>query len=92
MIDGEQMWMLGMAQADDRTVTMEVLYPTGFTPWGGSFDPNDVTLETWGTWTLTWTDCDTLVFEFSSEVEGYGSGTRNYSRLTTLLGSQCPAF
>jgi hypothetical protein len=90
--DGRQMWMFGVAEASDKTVTMEVVYPTGFTAWGGAFDPEDVALEAWGTWTLTWTGCDTLVFEYNSSVDGYGSGTRNYARLTKLLGSECPAF
>jgi hypothetical protein len=90
--DGRQMWMFGVAEAGDKTATMDVVYPTGFTPWGGAFDPADVTLEAWGSWTLTWTDCDTLVFEYDSSVEGYGSGTRNYTRLTKLLGSECPVF
>ena len=45
--------MFGVAEASDKTVTMEVVYPTGFTAWGGAFDPEDVALEAWGTWTLT---------------------------------------
>jgi hypothetical protein len=58
----------------------------------GTSRPRAVALETWGTWTLTWTDCDTLVLDYDSGVEGYGSGTRNCTRLTKLLGSECPAF
>lgn len=89
---GKQMWMFGVAEADDKTVTMDVVYPTGFTPWGGDFDPADVALGDWGTWTLTWTDCNSLEFEYDSSVPGYGSGNRDYTRLTQLLGTQCPAF
>ena len=90
--DGQQVWMFGVAEADDKTVTMEVVYPTGFTPWGAAFDADEVVLESWGTWTLTWSACDTLVFEYQSNIPGYGSGTRNYTRLTSLLGGECPAF
>jgi hypothetical protein len=90
--DGRQMWLFGVAEASDKTVTLDVVYPTGFTPWGGDFDPTDVALAAWGTWTLTWTGCDTLTFEYASTVPGYGSGSRNYTRLTKLLGTQCPAF
>ncbi len=90
--NGQQMWMFGVAESDGQSVTMEVRYPTGFTRWGAAFNAGDVVLESWGTFTITWTDCNTLVFEYSSGLPGYGSATRNYQRLSNLLGLDCPVL
>jgi len=90
--NGQQMWIFGVAQSDGQSVTMDVLYPTGFTRWGAAFDSGEVVLESWGTFTLTWSDCDNLVFEYSSELPGYGSATRNYQRLSNLRGLDCPVL
>jgi len=90
--NGNQMWIFGVGQSDGKTVTIDALYPTGFTSWGSSFDMDQVVLEPWGTFTLTWTDCNTLAFEYTSEVSGYGSAARGYSRLTSLSGLACPDF
>jgi len=90
--DGNQFWLFGQAAANGKTVTMNVVYPSEFTSWGRGFNPDDVALDTWGTFTLTWTDCNTLTFQYNSSVEGFGSGTRNYVRLSTLAGTSCPAF
>jgi len=48
------------------------------------YDPNDFKVTPRGAFTLTRTDCDTLVFDYDSDVEGYGSATRNYTRLSKL--------
>ena len=87
-----QFWVLGIATPDGNTVTMEALYPSAFTAWGRAFNPNDITLASWGTFTLTWTECNAVVFEYASTVPGFGSATRNYNRLTTLSGTACPEF
>jgi hypothetical protein len=90
--NGDQMWIFGVGQSDGKTVTIDAVYPTGFTSWGGEFDPDEVVLSPWGTFTLTWTDCSTLTFEYASNIDGYGNATRNYSRLTSLNGLTCPDF
>jgi hypothetical protein len=90
--EGNQLWLFGQAPSNGKAVTLTALYPTAFTPWGRGFDADDVSLESWGTFTLTWTDCNSMTFEYNSTVEGYGSGTRNYTRLSTLAGVTCPAF
>ena len=89
---GNQMWIFGTGTANGKSVTIDALYPTGFTSWGSGFDPGEVTLESWGTFMLTWTDCDHLQFQYASTVNGYGSATRNYQRITHLAGLDCPEF
>jgi len=90
--NGEQMWIFGSAKASGNTVTIDALYPTGFNAWGDGFDASQVMLSPWGTFTLTWNDCNTLTFEYASNVQGYGSATRNYQRITQLSGVDCPVF
>ena len=89
---GNQMWMFGVAEAVGKSVTMDVVYPIGFPSWGGAFDPGQLILANWGSFTLSWTDCDTLVFEYDSMIAGYGSATLNYVRLSSLSGLDCPVF
>ena len=90
--DGNQFWLFGQAAANGKSVTMNAIYPTVFTPWGRNYKPNDVSLEQWGTFTLTWTDCNTMTFQYSSTVGDFGAATRNYTRLSALAGTDCPAF
>lgn len=87
-----QFWVLGQAAADGNTVTINALYPSAYTSWGSGFNPGDITLSPWGTFTLTWTECNALTFAYASSVAGFGSATRNYTRLTTLSGTSCPEF
>ncbi len=87
-----QLWLLGIGEPDGMTVTMDALYAASVTTWGRDFDADEVSIETWGTFTLTWTACGTLVFEYTASVGTYGSATRNYSRLSTLADTSCPDF
>lgn len=88
--NGEQMWITGTGTSNGNSVTINALYPTGFTSWGSDFDAGQVQLSPWGTFTLTWTDCNSLTFQYASNLPAYGSATRNYSRLTSLAGLDCP--
>jgi len=89
---GDQMWIFGTGQPEGHSVTIDALYPTGFTAWGGAFDPADFALSPWGRMTLDYTDCDHLTFAYDSAVDGYGSAIRAYSRLSSLQGLGCPEF
>ena len=71
---------------------MDALYPSTYTSWGSGFDADDITLSDWGTFALTWTDCNTMTFEYTSPIAGFGSATRSYARLSTLSGTACPEF
>ena len=91
-LDGNQYWVLGVAPPDGKSVTMEALYPSAWSRWGSQFDPDEVELSTWGDFTLTWTSCNELTFAYHSDLPGFGSATRNYTRITNLAGTSCPAF
>jgi len=91
-MQGNQLWLFGQAAANGKSVTMSAVYPTGFTPWGRNYDPDEVSLDAWGTFTLNWTGCNTLSFQYTSDVAGFGSAMRNYTRLSKLAGTNCPSF
>ncbi len=90
--DDNQMWLIGIGQASGKSVTMDALYPATFSRWGADYDTADVTISNWGSFTLNWSDCDQLAFDYISTVAGFGSASRAYSRLSRLSGTQCPGF
>ncbi|MGB7451823.1 MAG: NBR1-Ig-like domain-containing protein [Lysobacterales bacterium] len=89
---GNQFWTLGIGDSSGKSVTIEAIYPSSWTRWGSAFNPDDVVLSPWGTFTLTWTGCDSVTFEYDSVVPGFGAATRNYTRISKFLGTSCPAF
>ncbi len=90
-LNGEQFWVFGLGTPDGDTVTMDALYPAVPTSWGSGFDPDEISLESWGSFTLTWANgCNAVTFEYDATLAGYGSATRNYSRLTRLAETSCP--
>ena len=89
-LNGDQFWTFGLGTATGDSVTINALYPAASTVWGRDFNPNDVDLQTWGTFDLTWTDCNTLEFDYSSSVSSYGSGSLDYTRVSTLHGTAWP--
>jgi len=90
--DGNQFWMFGQGPSDGNSVTMTAIYPEAFTPWGREYNPADVAFADWGTFTLTWTGCNAMTFDYDSLLAGFGAGSRNYTRLSTLAGTSCPQF
>ena len=64
--NGNQLWLLGIGTPNGNTVTMDALYASAYTPWGRNFNAADVSIDTWGTFTLTWTACNSVTFEYAS--------------------------
>lgn len=92
---GLQRWITGTGRPstpDGKTVTIDALYPVESTRWGRNFDADEIRLAPWGTFTLTWSDCNNLEFSFNSNLINYGSGTYQYQRLTRLAETECPDF
>jgi len=88
--DGNQFWTIsGDVQVDGSTVTASMLYPAQGTSFGQNFNPNEVVLEEWGTMTLEYNDCASLVLGYDSSLEGFGQGSYNYQRLTSISGTSC---
>lgn len=91
-LDGKQFWTFGIGTPDGKSVTIDALYASGTTAWGSQFNPEDVVLSPWGTIILTWTACDAVTFDYDSVVAGFGSATRQYTRISNLASTACPAY
>jgi hypothetical protein len=92
--DGRAYWIVGGADiaVGVRTVTLPTRYLSngGF---AGNFNPNQVTNEAWGSVTLSFPDCNTMVLLFASTHNNAavpaGSGNRTWTRLTDINGLVC---
>ncbi len=89
---GNQFWTFGIGTPQGKSITIEARYASGTTSWGSDFNPDEVVLTPWGTITLNWTSCDSISFSYESIVAGFGSATRDYTRISTLAGTECPDF
>jgi len=87
---GFPLWLISDgAMVDGDTVTAPMVYPAHGTAFGDGFDPNEIDLQPWGTVTLHYTDCDHMDFSYDSTVDGFGSGSFDYVRLTQPAGTEC---
>ncbi len=87
-LDGEQRWLLGNAPitGDRASVPMIVTRGAQFPP---GFDPQDVERTPWGTLQFQVEGPDRARIDWQSTVEGFGSGSLQLQRLTSLLGHAC---
>ncbi|HKJ16036.1 MAG TPA: hypothetical protein VJ984_01640 [Xanthomonadales bacterium] len=86
---GKQAWFYNVGSVEGDTITFELLLPSG-ADFGPGFDSDAMNYPTWGTVTFTFSDCNTAAVNYASEIEGYGNGTLEVSRLTQLSGLACP--
>ena len=89
---GNQFWTINNTETttvDRKMVTAPMLYPVSGTPFGSNFNPDDIVLQTWGTLTLDYGNCDSMTFSYNSTLDEFGAGSYNYIRLTTLAGTSC---
>lgn len=88
--EGRPVWLISdSATVEGSTVTAPMLYPAQPTAFGPDFDASEISLEPWGTLTLDYSSCDTVELDFESDVEGFGSGSLIYRRLTQPAGTEC---
>jgi hypothetical protein len=87
-LDGEQVWMLGIAPLIDNQaeVTLQIYSGADFPP---DFDSGSVLQPVWGTVSIEFTGPDTASASWTSDFEGYGDGSIELVRLTKLEGHQC---
>lgn len=88
--DAEQMWLIGVGQANGTRVSFdEVLKPEGAV-FGPGFNPNDVVLEPWGSLQFDFSGCNAANVTWMPDSTGYSDGQRSVTRLTSLAGLVCP--
>ena len=85
----EQSWFGGLGTYNGTTATITAVDQTTGGRFIPNFDPSKIVNNTWGTLTLTFTDCDHGRVDFASTL-GYGSGSMNLTRLTRPAGVACP--
>ena len=83
---GNQAWILAVGTINGNTITFgDALLPSG-ARFGANFDPADVVLQSWGSLTMSFTDCNTGAMSYSGL---YGSGSQQLVRLTAIDGLPC---
>jgi len=86
--NGNQVWLIGVAQQSGNTLTAEMKMTSG-PVFGVDFDPDALSKQDWGSLSMTFTSCDTATLEYSSSLEGFNEGMLDLERLTTLSGLKC---
>jgi hypothetical protein len=85
---GNQMWILAQGPVNGDTATLTASVTSG-PVFGADYDPADYVIEEWGTITMVFTSCKAGTATYNS-TKGYGSGTTDLARLTSITGSSCP--
>jgi plastocyanin len=89
---GDPSWIVGLGPINGDQATLQATQTVG----GGArfpphFDPNDAHAESWGLLTFTFSDCNHAHVDWSSTIQGYGSGGMDLTRLTQPVGVICSA-
>ncbi len=87
--DGRQAWTVGIGQREGNRLVIDDNRITRGTRFGTSFNAGDVERLPWGSLTLDFGSCGTATVSYASTVPGYGNGTREAARLTTIAGAPC---
>lgn len=91
-LNGRQVWILAvgdvMQEAEGQSAVMTAWIYEGndFPP---RFDSNQLEEIPWGEIRMYFIGCDDAVIEWESIIEGYGSGSLEVQRLTTISGTTC---
>ncbi len=86
---GEQAWVFGVGSVNEtRFEFPEIFMPVG-TVFGETFDPAAVTMQPWGSLSLTFDTCGFGVMNYRSGIEDWGSGWLTLEPLTRLDGHAC---
>ena len=87
-LDGQQVWMLGIAPLVDGIADVPLsIYSGGDFP--PNFDPASVLETPWGTVSFEFTGPNAASASWSSDFEGFGDGSIQLERLTTLEDHVC---
>jgi hypothetical protein len=87
--DGHRRWFFDVGSIENGRLVFNNLRSTRGGVFGPDFDPDAVQRLPWGTLELD-IDCDGGTATYDSSEEGFGSGTLNLVRLTSIDGLTCP--
>lgn len=87
--DGKQAWTVGSGVREGTRVRIADNRIARGTRFGTGFDPAAVELLPWGTLEIDFASCGAATLSYASTIDGYGSGSRNPVRLSSLAGGAC---
>jgi len=82
-------WFVAVGEVRVNRIVFPELYRASGGEFGPGFDPETVQIEPWGTLELD-LDCYGGTATYTSSEEGFGSGTLNVVRLTSIDQLDCP--
>jgi hypothetical protein len=87
---GTTQWVYGQGIYDPTksSVTIPAVLTSG-TSFPPGFNASSVKKTPWGNLTFSFTDCDHMTMAWASTLPGYGSGTQQLQRLTSIAGLSC---
>lgn len=85
---GANAWILGQGAVAGNEIRITETQITGGARFGAEFRPEELESSPWGTWTMTFEDCEAGHMSYEGP-EGFGSGEFRLWRLSTVQGSPC---
>ena len=86
---GNRRWFFGIGEYREGKLVFEDMLTSSGGVFGPDFDPDSVEFKSWGTLEMELT-CNEGTVSYSSSEDGFGSGTLNLIRLTTIETLGCP--
>ncbi len=88
---GQQYWLGGVGQFDatTNTVQFDMLRSSLGTSFGDGFVAGDVVQIPWGSASFQQLDCDSGILDFAGTLDGFGNGSYNLIRLTSVDSLAC---
>ena len=87
--NGEQLWLIGSGPGiEGNTATVDVIRTSG-ADWGDAFDAGDVTLDTVGSMSFEFADCDSGSVSFMPGNTSLAAFSTDIVRLTNISGRDC---
>lgn len=87
--EGRQAWTVGVGQREGNRLVISDNRITRGTRFGPDFNAGAVERLPWGNLTLDFGSCGAATVSYASTVPGYGEGTRQAARLTSIAGAPC---
>ena len=86
---GEQMWLIGVGDVTESTISFDEVLRPGGGVFGPGFNPADVELDNWGSLQFSFSSCDEATVNWNPQEAEYSDGQRTVTRLTSLAGLVC---
>ena len=86
---GRQVWMIGVARVEGKTLLIEDMRIAHGTHFGDAFQKDDVILEHWGSFGLFFDACAIAQIRYASTDARFGEGTLEPVQLAQLAETNC---